>query len=395
MNVIEARKIISENNLIPKKISKEIVKYIIGNKKKLNKEVLNYVKEEEVKNLKSKINKLKKKLGIYSPRNLPIYMIIKEKYKNFNWSKINKHYDIKTGPNDIGMRVTLASLVFDRVNSNKSFLEKKYNFKFKKKIDIKIQKNIKKFFDDANIIYPDLVNFNLFLKYFEKALYEKKIDIISPICPDYSVEYTAPGLYQFTFKELNSGIGVIGKKILKNLNKIHNFFKKYKIKVNHVIAIGDFESLSEQIREKLNCSKPDFLKKLKVSQKKLKNSTTIKIKTPMFTDLCGGLNNWTKINKKNLTKIKKKKFIKTSLTHEKIMKIATSRKELYQRWFKNFDENKIEEIIYSQGAEYASMGEIIKKKFKNPMVIGADHSRMGEFYKISSNFPIIYIQNQY
>ena len=59
---------------------------------------------------------------------------------------------------------------------------------------------------------------------------EKKIDIVSPICPDYSVEYIAPGLYRFTFKKLNSGIGVIGKKILKNLDKIHNFFKKHKIK---------------------------------------------------------------------------------------------------------------------------------------------------------------------
>ena len=77
------------------------------------------------------------------------------------------------------------------------------------------------------------------------------------------------------------------------------------------------------------------------------------------------------------------------------MKIALTRKELYQRWFKNFDEKKIEEIIYTQGAEYVAMGEIIKKKFKNPLVIGADHNRMGIFYKFSSKFPVVYIENKY
>ncbi len=395
MNVIEARKIIEDNNLIPKNISKHIIKYINGNSKKLDEKILNYVTEKEVKNFKDRIKKIRLKLKNSSPRNLPIYTIIKEKYKDFSWSKINQHFDIKTGNIDIKMRVSLASLLFGRVNSNKSFLQKKYNYKFKKKINLKTQIDIKKFFDDSNIIYPDDLNFNLFIKTLEKAFDEKKIDIVSPICPDYSVEYIAPGLYQFTFKELNSGIGVIGKKILKNLDKIHNFFKKHKIKVNHVIAIGDFEALSDRILKKINCSQKEFLKKLKLSQKEFRNSSLIKIKTPMFTDLCGGLDEWIKINNKNLKKLKKKQFTNTTLTHEKIMKIALTRKELYQRWFKNFDEKQIEEIIYTQGAEYAAMGEIIKKKFKNPLVIGADHSRMGIFYKLSSRFPIIYIENKY
>ncbi len=395
MDVVEARKIIKDNNLIPKNISKQIIKYIIGNSKILDKKALKYVSEKEVKIYKNKVKKIKSETKIFNPRNLPIFIILKEKYKDFNWYKINQHFDINTGPIDIKMRVSLASLLFNRVNSNKSFLQKKYNYKFKKKINQSIQNDILKFFDQSNILYPNSIDFNLFIKTFEKALLAKKIDIISPICPDYSVEYFSPGLYQFTFKELNSGIGVIGKKILKNLIKIHNFFKKYKIKVNHIVAIGDFEALSEEIQQKVKCSKKDFLKKLKKSQDKLKNSTSIKIKTPMFTELCGGLVEWRKINNRNFKKLKKKQFVKSVLTHEKIMKIALTRKELYQRWFKNFDEKKIEEIIYAQGAEYAAMGEIIKKKFKNPLLIGADHSRMGIFYKLSSNFPVIYIENNY
>jgi hypothetical protein len=44
------------------------------------------------------------------------------------------------------------------------------------------------------------------------------------------------------------------------------------------------------------CSKKDFLKKLKLSQKKFQAATQIRVKTPMFTDLCGGLDEWVKIN---------------------------------------------------------------------------------------------------
>ena len=127
----------------------------------------------------------------------------------------------------------------------------------------KVHNQIKKLFDEANIIYPDSLNFDLFIKFFEKALKEKKANIVSPICPDYSVKYVAPDIYQFTFEKVNSNIGVIGQKILKNLNTIHDFFIKYKIKVNHIIAIGDFECLSPKILDKVQCSKKQFINKLK------------------------------------------------------------------------------------------------------------------------------------
>ena len=118
----------------------------------------------------------------------------------------------------------------------------------------------------------------------------------------------AKDIYQFTFEKVNSSIGVIGKKILKNLNAIHNFFIKHNIKVNHVIAIGDFECLSSKILDKVKCSKKQFIDKLKKSQIKLKNSTKLKVKTPLFSDLCNGLKNWEKINSKNFKKLKKNNF---------------------------------------------------------------------------------------
>lgn len=395
MNASEARKVVLNNNLIPKKISREIIGYISGKQKILDKETLSFVKKKEIDLKKKEFLKLKSKLKFKEPRNLPIYFMIKKKNKDFNWSKINTHYDININTNDLGIRVSLASLLFGRVSDKKSFLEKKYKYKFKKKIDKKLQDGLKKFFDKANIIYPNNKEFDLFIKCFEKALKEKKINIISPICPDYSVEYVAPNIYQFTFKKLNSGIGVIGKKILKNIKNIHDFFIMNKIKVNHIVAIGDFEALSDKILKKVNCTQKEFLEKNKRSQEKFKKVCKVNVKTPLFTALCGGLKKWKKINNRHYNKMIKKKFNVKYMDHNKVMEIGNSRRELYKRWFKNFNDESIEEIIYKQGAEYAAMGSIIKKKFLNPLVIGADHNKMGLFYKFSSNFPVLYIKNKY
>ena len=94
MHPSEARKIITDNNLIPQKISKKIINYINGKENNLETEIFNYVEKQEIIKFKKKFIKIKKKLKEYKPRNLPIYLIIKEKNKNFDWEKINEHFDI-------------------------------------------------------------------------------------------------------------------------------------------------------------------------------------------------------------------------------------------------------------------------------------------------------------
>ena len=132
MHPSEARKIISNNNLIPQKISKNIINYINGKKNDLEKEVFNYAEKKEILKFKKKFIKIKKKLKQYEPRNLPIYLIISEKNKNFKWEKINKHFDISIDTDHLGLRVSLASILFNRINSKKSFFEKKKKNKIKK-----------------------------------------------------------------------------------------------------------------------------------------------------------------------------------------------------------------------------------------------------------------------
>lgn len=380
MNLENARQIIRENNLVTKKISKNIINYINGRSDIIDNETLSFTSKSELNVFKKRINEIKAKLGNYKPRNLPVYLLIKEKNKNFNWSKINKHFDIQIDTSGLGIRVSLASLLLSKKIKSKNH---------------EIQHKVKSFFNAINVVDSDKENIELFSNLFQKGLEGKKLNIISPICPDYSVKKLMPGSYEFTFERLNSSIGVIGKRILKNLNKIHSFFKKNKIKFTHTIAIGDFECLSEEILQKTKCNKRKFLIKLKKSQKKLKKSTKLKITTPFFTDICGGIKNWSKIYKMNLKALKNHEYNQSKLSHSKILDIGYSRKVLYKKWFKNVDEKKLEEIIYHQGAEYAAMGQIVQRKMKNSMILGADHAKMKPFYKINSNIPVIYIKSGY
>ena len=50
MHPSEARKIITDNNLIPQKISKKIINYINGKKNILEIEIFNYLKKKKLLN---------------------------------------------------------------------------------------------------------------------------------------------------------------------------------------------------------------------------------------------------------------------------------------------------------------------------------------------------------
>ena len=42
------------------------------------------------------------------------------------------------------------------------------------------------------------------------------------------------------------------------------------------------------------------------------------------------------------------------------------------------------------------MGDMVTNKYKNSLVIGADHFRMSDFYKVNSpTLPVFYLKNNY
>ena len=385
MEAIKARKTIKDNKLINKKKSKEIINFIKNKKKKLsfkiNKNELN-----KIEKIRKEYNSTKRRTKSIVPRNLIFYEIIKKRYKDFSWSKINKHYDIKFDTKNLNQRVTLASLLLEKVTKN---IEPK---------SIKNKKNIliKKFLESDIFVKINLENKKLFFELINSLNKYDELVIVSPVCPDYSAIKKAPGIYEFTFKKLNSGIGVITEKLLENLDKIHSFFKSIDVQFKHVVAIGDFEALSKDILRNLNINEEKFISKLRISQKKLLKATKFKIEVPLFTEIDGGLVNWKKIYKHNYSKLKKNNYGKSKINKKIISEIAQSRLKLYEKWFKNITKKRLNEIILKQGAEYTSMGDMVTSKYKNSLIIGADHFRMSDFYKVNSpTLPVLYLKNNY
>ena len=385
MEAIKARKTIKDNKLINKKKSKEIINFIKNKKKKLsfkiNKNELN-----KIEKIRKEYNSTKRRTKSIVPRNLIFYKIIKKRYKDFSWSKINKHYDIKFDTKNLNQRVTLASLLLEKVTKN---IEPK---------SIKNKKNIliKKFLESDIFVKINLENKKLFFELINSLNKYDELVIVSPVCPDYSAIKKAPGIYEFTFKKLNSGIGVITEKLLENLDKIHSFFKSIDVQFKHVVAIGDFEALSKDILRNLNINEEKFISKLRISQKKLLKATKFKIEVPLFTEIDGGLVNWKKIYKHNYSKLKKNNYGKSKINKKIISEIGQSRLKLYEKWFKNITKKRLNEIILKQGAEYTSMGDMVTSKYKNSLIIGADHFKMSDFYKVNSpTLPVLYLKNNY
>ena len=77
------------------------------------------------------------------------------------------------------------------------------------------------------------------LRFIDSVL--KKINLITPLCPDYEHIQIAPGLYKYTFNNLGEGVGLIGKRLITILDKLHKVFDEYKIKYSHHLLYGDFE----------------------------------------------------------------------------------------------------------------------------------------------------------
>lgn len=384
MDAIKAKKIISDNKLVDKKKSREIIAFIKDKKKKLSFK-LKKDESNKIEKIRKEYNLIKKKNENYTPRNLPFYKIIKRKYKDFTWDKINKHYDIKFNSSYINQRVTLASLLLEKITKK---IEPK-NAKNKK------EKLIKQFLNSGIFVKINEENKKMFIKLISSLGNSDELIIVSPVCPDYSAIKKAPGIYEFTFKELNTGVGIVTQKVLDNLSNLHIFFKSYGVKFRHIVAIGDFEALSKDNLKNLKLTEKKFLSRLKLSQKKLLNSTKYKIEVPLFTEIDGGFKNWKKIYKQNYSKIKKFNFGDSKMNKKLMLEIANSRIKLYEKWFGKITKKKLEEIIIKQGAEYATMGDMVSKKYSKSLIVGADHFKMSEFYKINTNLPVLYLKNRY
>ena len=201
-------------------------------------------------------------------------------------------------------------------------------------------------------------------------------------------------MYKYTFNKLNSGLGLIGKRLVKIINKFHNFLKKNKINFHHYLYYGDFEAFSEDNCKRLKIDERQFLEKLQKSCKLMKKKIGSNISVNLLVQNLSNKKNWNKMcleQEKKISKIYVKKINAKRIINE----ISISRNILYSSWYPNMKEQDYYKIVIKQGAEYTSMAHLFKKKFKNPMVLGLDHPKMSYFYNIEKPIPVVYGSPRY
>jgi hypothetical protein len=221
-----------------------------------------------------------------------------------------------------------------------------------------------------------------------------KVQLITPLCPDYEHVKVAMGLYKYTFNKLNDGVGLIGKRLVKIIEKIHEIFRKYDIKFEHILYYGDFESYSKDILLRTRETEKSFIKKLENSVKKMEkvcpSQTSVKL---LVKNLSTKKSFSTKCKKNEIKLIKKLK--KNISLKRNISEISASRAALYSSWFPDSNNSGYEKIVIKQGAEYISMGELFIENFKRPIVLGLDHPKMGLFYSIFNDLTAVYGRPKY
>ena len=367
----------------------------------LSKNILNsIIQKEKIEFKKLKILKLKKQIESIRAE----YLLREKNYKrNENyykyqifWELVKKKFtgtEIIFKKRDQKEKEEKVHVLFSDFNKALGFTPSLlflliFSEKIKDYIKInKLYQKIKKILDSEDLNNEDKINFvNLFSK--------KQITLITPLCPDYEHIKVGNGFYKYTFNKLNDGLGLIGKRFISIMNKLHFTLEQSNIKFKHYLLYGDFESYSKNICVRLKVNEKQFISKVEKSAKKMKKNTNGKCKVGLIVKNLTNKKNWIKNCKLNEEKIfnKAKKDIKF---RKNIEEIVRSRAMLYSSWFPNLNRQSYNKLVVKQGAEYTSMGDLFLKKFKNPLVLGLDHPKMKNFYKINSKIAVIYGKPRY
>ena len=370
---------------IDSETSKNILNSIIL-KKKINYKTLKVVSyKKEILKLIADYNNIKKR-GKF---------ITKYKYFFF-WELLKKKYKIS----NLKLKERNQKTKLDKVNIEFSIFGKILGYNpsllsmliFDKQFKLLIKTN--KFFEEIeNVCELEKIKTKTKLKIIS-SIAKGEIQLITPLCPDYEHVSLGMGLYKYTFNRLNDGLGLIGKRLSKIINELHRILNKHDIKFKHFLYYGDFESYSSDICKRLNITEDEFIEKLKKSSIKMRNKINNKAEVKLLVDELTKKNIWLKKCKINQSKIKDKynKDLKYKIL---INEICSSRTELYSSWFPDKKEKDFINLVVQQGAEYTSMGDLFYKNFLNPIVLGLDHPKMGDFYSLNVEIPVIYGRPKY
>lgn len=332
------------------------------------------------------------------PKNFIFYEMIKSKIPSFSWTISkdkfsNKNQVVFNAPKVNGKEVSLFTLL-----SNDFFINELDQNLLNEYLPSEVINDLIILLDEMDTILPDTKILKEIAKWIALGLAGQELTVFSLTCPDYSFEKIDNGTisYRYTFKSLGNAIGPIGRRVISISEKISIFFEKYNIKHQRVIAMADYEILSKSTRTIVQLTYDQFMEKLNSSLKSMCNEVGESTHCLMFTELCNGFEEWVKLLTKNRNAFMKHEFGSLLITEKLLAKILQDRKSVYDRWFgyKDIATEHMNNLL-AQAAEYATVGEVLAGKYKNLLIVGADHPTLSLFYSIKRSIPTIYLKRYY
>lgn len=371
---------------ISSELSKTILNQIIKNQKiDYKKHKISHL-QKDIKKIKNNYLKLEKKVDKINPeyKYYIFWEIIKNNFKNIEFKLIKRNQKKKEDKMHIlfsELNRSLGftpSLLFLLINSEQIKKYLKVNVIYKK---IKKAAELEELNNAEKIQLLDM-------------LIKKNVSLITPLCPDYEHVKIGEGLYKYTFNKLGDGLGLIGKRLISILNNLHKILEENDIKFKHILLYGDFEAYSNKICERLNITEKEFRSKLSKSMKCMRDRSNKNCTVDLVVNYLSNRKSWEKKcikNEKSISNMTKN----NSKFNKFIEEIAKSRSMLYSSWFPEYNKRQHKNLVIKQGAEYASMGDLFSKNIKNPIVLGLDHPKMKNFYKINNEISVIYGKPRY
>jgi len=371
---------------ISSELSKTILNQIIKNQKiDYKKHKISHL-QKDIKKIQNNYLKLEKKVDKINPeyKYYIFWEIIKNNFKNVEFKLIKRNQKKKEDKMHIlfsELNRSLGftpSLLFLLINSHQIKKYLKVNVIYKK---IKKVAELEELNNAEKIQLLDM-------------LIKKNVSLITPLCPDYEHVKIGEGLYKYTFNKLGDGLGLIGKRLISILNNLHKILEENDIKFKHILLYGDFEAYSNKICERLNITEKEFRSKLSKSMKCMRDRSNKNCTVDLVVNYLSNRKSWEKRcikNEKSISNMTKN----NSKFNKFIEEIAKSRSMLYSSWFPEYNKRQHKNLVIKQGAEYASMGDLFSKNIKNPIVLGLDHPKMKNFYKINNEISVIYGKPRY
>lgn len=394
MDAEKAQEIIVNNNLIPKKESKKLIKSLFRGVD-IDLEVLQKYKisREDYSAVRAEIKRRKNdSLGCISrPRNKVIYDIISEKYPQFKWEL---DVEVKVLPPKIyRIKPSLSSLLFNKVPHNAGSTKIHSNYHAASRLPTDVVADLDSLFNKMHMGRCSQRDMWNLVEYIREGARQKPFSIVIPICPDYSHIRVGPGdRYKYTFTSLGDGIGVVARHAISIVHLVCEFLSKHKISAHITLISGDFEALSRDNCFRLGITKREFMDRVKGSSKKIGEELTYNnVKSRVFSDYLNLENEWLSLCRKYKDIIRQREGDE----RDQYKDILSSRRPMYENWYPKLSDNDYMDLLLSQGSEYAAMGEIFNKNFDRPIVIGVDHFVMREFYLASTAMPVIYTKKIY